>query len=81
MRELIAGILEYSRLVSAEDQRSEAIESNEILGVVIQNLQATIEQTRATITHEELPPRSWQPAAVDSVISKFDRQCDQISSE
>ena len=49
MRELIAGILEYSRLVSAEDQRSDAIESNEILGVVIQNLQATIEQTRATI--------------------------------
>ena len=55
MRQLIAGILEYSRLVSAEDHQSEAIESDEVLGVVVQNLQATIEQTRATITHDELP--------------------------
>lgn len=55
MRDLIAGILEYSRLVSSETQRGEAVESEDIVRIVIQNLQATIKQTQATITHDELP--------------------------
>lgn len=55
MRELVAGILDYSRLASSGDQLKDAVESEEILNIVVQNLHATIEQAQATVTHEKLP--------------------------
>lgn len=55
MRELVAGILDYSRLASSADQRREVVESEEIVGIVVRNLHATIEQAQATVTHEKLP--------------------------
>jgi signal transduction histidine kinase len=55
MRELIAGILEYSRLVSSENQQGEAVSSEDVVGIVLQNLQATIKQTGAVITYDKLP--------------------------
>lgn len=54
MRELVAGVLDYSRLASSGDQK-EVIDSEEIVNIVVQNLRTTIEQTQATVTHEKLP--------------------------
>ena len=55
MRELVEGILEYSRLASSADEREQALETEEIVPVVLNNLRAMIEQTHATVTHDELP--------------------------
>jgi signal transduction histidine kinase len=55
MRELVAGILEYSRLASSGDQQREVVESEEIVHIVVRNLHATIEQEQATVTYEQLP--------------------------
>ena len=55
MRQLITGILEYSRLASAEEPTAESVDTEEIVNVVLQNLHATIEQTGAVITCQQLP--------------------------
>jgi light-regulated signal transduction histidine kinase (bacteriophytochrome) len=55
MRELIAGILDYSRLASSGDQQRDVVESEEIVNIVVQNLHAMIEQAEASVTHEKLP--------------------------
>jgi signal transduction histidine kinase len=56
MRELVAGVLDYSRLASSGDQQQEVVESEEIVNIVVQNLHTIIEQAHATVTHEKLPP-------------------------
>ncbi len=55
MRQLITGILEYSRLTSAGKSKEESVSTEEILKTVLQNLQAAIEQTGAAVTHDDLP--------------------------
>ncbi len=55
MRELVAGVLNYSRLASSGDQQKDVVESEEILNIVVQNLHATIEQAHANVTHDRLP--------------------------
>ncbi len=55
MRELVAGVLDYSRLASSGDQQKDVVESEEIVHIVVQNLHATIEQAHAKVTHDKLP--------------------------
>jgi signal transduction histidine kinase len=55
MRNLVAGILEYSRLAASSDRQEERVPIENIIGVVLENLQAIREQTRATITWGALP--------------------------
>jgi signal transduction histidine kinase len=55
MRNLVAGILEYSRLAASSDRQEEKVVIEEVIGVVLENLQAIREQTRATITWGALP--------------------------
>ncbi len=55
MRELVTGILEYSRLARSDDYRQERVETEEIVTVVLKNLHATVEQTHAVVTHDALP--------------------------
>lgn len=55
MRELVEGILEYSRLTNSETQREQPVETEEIVPVVLNNLRAMIEQTQASITRDGLP--------------------------
>lgn len=55
MRELVAGVLDYSRLASSDDRQKEVIDAQEIVDIVVQNLRTVIEQANATVTHEKLP--------------------------
>jgi light-regulated signal transduction histidine kinase (bacteriophytochrome) len=55
MRQLITGILEYSRLTSAGKSEEESVSTEEIVKTVLQNLQAAIQQTGAAVTHDDLP--------------------------
>jgi signal transduction histidine kinase len=55
MRELVEGILQYSRLASSEDQREQPVETAEIVPAVLNNLRAMIEQTHAAVTCDRLP--------------------------
>jgi signal transduction histidine kinase len=55
MRELVEGILEYSRLTTTENQREQLIQTEEIVPVVLNNLRAMTEQAQATVTHDKLP--------------------------
>lgn len=55
MRQLITGILEYSRLTSAGQSKEESVSTEEIMKTVLQNLQAAIEETGAVVTHDDLP--------------------------
>lgn len=55
MRQLVTGILEYSRLTSSESQDEESVDSEEIVRIALENLRAVIEQTGAVVTHDPLP--------------------------
>jgi signal transduction histidine kinase len=54
MRELVTGILEYSRLTGSAKGQHEAVDTNEVLAEVLKNLQGTIEQTQAEVKHGAL---------------------------
>ncbi len=55
MRELLTGILEYSRLTRSEDRQEQRIDIEEIVPLVLKNLQAIIEETHAEVSHGPLP--------------------------
>ena len=55
MRELVGGILEYSRLTIAEVEPQEEIAAKEIVATVLGNLHAMVEENRAVIEYEALP--------------------------
>ena len=54
MQRLIQDLLTYSR-VGTRGKSFEATDCNEILGAAVANLQVAIEESRAVVTHEELP--------------------------
>jgi signal transduction histidine kinase len=55
MQELITGILHYSRLGGSSNDQEEHVETEEVVTTVLQNLQASIEQTNAVIEHDKMP--------------------------
>lgn len=55
MRNLITGILEYSRLTGSKEDTFETVPVDAIVSDVLNNLQATISQTGAEIECERLP--------------------------
>jgi signal transduction histidine kinase len=54
MRNLVSGILEYSRLASSRDL-NERIATEEIVSAALQNLTTTIDESHAVVTHGQLP--------------------------
>jgi light-regulated signal transduction histidine kinase (bacteriophytochrome) len=55
MSDLISGILEYSRLTTSMQDKFEPVEISEVITDVLKNLHASIEQTQARISFDELP--------------------------
>ncbi len=55
MRELVAGILEYSRLAGGAKEDRELVDTEEILTAVLKNLRAIIEETHGEVNHQALP--------------------------
>jgi signal transduction histidine kinase len=55
MRQLVTGILEYSRLASSAEPVEQRVEMEEVLRGALQNLHAAIAQSQALVTHEPLP--------------------------
>ncbi len=55
MRQLVTGILEYSRLASSESRFEESVDAEEIVAIALENLHATIEQTGTIVTRDPLP--------------------------
>ncbi len=55
MRQLVAGVLEYSRLAASAGQQEENVETEEIVDLVLDNLQAVREQAAAVVTRDHLP--------------------------
>lgn len=56
MRDLITGILEYSRLTILKSDTFNRVELEKVLADVLKNLHASIEQTGAKVFHDPLPP-------------------------
>jgi signal transduction histidine kinase len=55
MRQLVTGILEYSRLASSAEPITESVDTEEVVKTALQNLHAAIAQDDADVTHQQLP--------------------------
>jgi signal transduction histidine kinase len=55
MNALVAGMLDYARMVGAEKQPDVPVDMNAVLQTALANLQMKIEEAGATIVHDELP--------------------------
>lgn len=56
MRELVNGILEYSRISNASEPSEDKIDTNEVVAAALENLHGIIAETEADVTCENLPP-------------------------
>jgi signal transduction histidine kinase len=61
MRQLVTGILEYSRLASSVESIAETVDTEEIVKAALQNLGAAIEQDDAVVTYQQMPSVAGNP--------------------
>ncbi|MGA7415597.1 MAG: ATP-binding protein [Bryobacteraceae bacterium] len=60
MEELLKGLLSYATIANTFQESAECVDANEALNAAELNLQVTIEDTRAMISSDQLPP-VWIP--------------------
>jgi signal transduction histidine kinase len=54
MRELVSGVLEYSKL-AASGKEQQRVDTQEVMATVVNNLHATIEETDAQVSYRQMP--------------------------
>ena len=71
MRELLADLLAYTEIRAQPDEPVEAVDLNLIIGQVIQNLKASIDETGAIVTSGWLPTLSAHAAHFTSLFQNL----------
>ncbi len=70
MSDLVTGLLEYTQINHAEDLSAIA-NAEEVLGRVLRNLSNSMEQSRATITHDHLPAVPIKPIHLEQLLQNL----------
>jgi PAS domain S-box-containing protein len=70
MSDLVRGLLDYSR-VGARDVQRQPVPSQQAMEVALDNLQASIAESRARITHDELPTVLAEPTQLAQLFQNL----------
>jgi signal transduction histidine kinase len=71
MNLLITDLLEYSRAGQAEDDESVQVDPEIVLRSVLENLNVTIADSKAKITHDRLPLVSYDPVRMSQLLQNL----------
>ncbi|HEX4807594.1 MAG TPA: ATP-binding protein [Bryobacteraceae bacterium] len=71
MRQLVTGILEYSRLTSSAEPIVRSVDTQQILKSALQNLNAAIEQDHAVVTYDQLPSVAGNPLQLTQLFQNL----------
>ena len=70
MRDLVSGLLEYTQ-VNYSEELEIVSHAEEVLGRVLRSLRCTVEETHATITHDNLPSVPIKPIHLEQVLQNL----------
>jgi signal transduction histidine kinase len=70
MGQLISGLLEYAQ-TDCLDETTPSSDGEEVLGQVLQNLNRSVEESRAAITHDSLPLVPIKPVHLEQLLQNL----------
>lgn len=71
MNTLITDLLSYSRAGQPGDEPKVRVETEQVLASVLDNISASITETGAVVTHDALPPITYEPVRLSQVLQNL----------